>query len=61
MTEGTSFRILIQTFSAFIPIRSSFGPITDVFLEYEKGLNLLDAPDMDEGLFIGREIGRAHV
>jgi hypothetical protein len=29
--------------------------MADMHLEYGKGLNLFDAPDMGEGLFIGRE------
>jgi hypothetical protein len=29
--------------------------MADMHLEYGKGLNLFDTPDMDEGLFIGRE------
>ena len=32
------------------------GLITKVLLEYGLGLNLFDAPDMAEDLFIGREI-----
>ena len=31
------------------------GPSADLHLEDDKGLNLFDAPDMGEGLFIGRE------
>ena len=31
------------------------GPSADLYLEDDKGLNLFDAPDMGEGLFIGRE------
>src|SRR5436190_23681672 len=31
------------------------GPSADSHLEDDKGLNLFDAPDMGEGLFIGRE------
>jgi hypothetical protein len=31
------------------------GPGADLHLEDDKGLNLFDAPDMGEGLFIGRE------
>ena len=31
------------------------GPSADLHLEDDKGLNLFDAPDMGESLFIGRE------
>jgi len=53
LKTGIPLRILIFTLS-IDPISLPCWLVSNPYLEYDKGLNLFDALDMSDGLFIGR-------